>query len=162
LRVLDQNWKDHLLILDHLRQGIGLRGYAQRDPLNEYKQEAFSLFHEMLHRIRESTTALLTHLDLSEATSEQIEEVAFEEEERPSAITYTGPGLDVTPIGTAIQQKGTQSIVQRLAQKKPKKKGKRGNGKVPADIEVSAINRNAPCPCGSGKRYKHCHGKIKE
>lgn len=162
LRVLDQNWKDHLLMLDHLRQGIGLRGYAQRDPLNEYKQEAFSLFHEMLHHIRETTTSLLSHLNLSEATSEQIEEVAFEEEGEPNLITYSGPGLDVTPIGTAIQQTGTQSITQRLSQKKPKKKSKKGNGKVPSDLEDGPINRNAPCPCGSGKRYKHCHGKIEE
>lgn len=159
LRVLDQNWKDHLLMLDHLRQGIGLRGYAQRDPLNEYKQEAFSLFHDMLHRIRETTTSLLSYLELSEATSDQIEESAFESEEEPTSITYSGPGLDVTPIGTAISQTGTQSIVHRLSQKKPKKKGKKGSEKVsPGDDET--INRNAPCPCGSGKRFKHCHGKI--
>jgi preprotein translocase subunit SecA len=159
LRVLDQNWKDHLLILDHLRQGIGLRGYAQRDPLNEYKQEAFSLFHEMLHRIRESTTAMLSHLEMNDTSEEQIEEAAFEEEETPTSITYSGPGLDVSPIGSPKIQKATESIAKRLAQKKPKQIT--GKGKKKQDmIADEEINRNAPCPCGSGKRYKHCHGKI--
>jgi len=160
LRILDQSWKDHLLALDHLRQGIGLRGYAQRDPLNEYKQEAFALFHEMLHKVRESTISLLSHLELAETTGEQIEEAAFEREE-PEVMNYSGPGLSTysSPL-----TKSTGSIAQRLSKSKVKKtkgKGKAKSG-APENLEDGTLNRNALCPCGSGKRYKHCHGKTEE
>ena len=108
LRILDQMWKEHLLNLDHLRQGINLRAYAQKDPLNEYKREAFVLFQDMLEKVEENLISYLGHIHIPVSNFEQ------------------SPGLMM----------GTD---------RPK---------------ISEISRNADCPCGSGLRYKHCHGKI--
>ena len=80
LRLLDQQWKDHLLSLDHLRQGINLRAYGQRDPLNEYKGEAFEMFQDMLSRLRESVTGVLCHLQIGDTTEEKLVSDIFEPE----------------------------------------------------------------------------------
>ncbi len=111
LQVLDQQWKEHLFGLDQLRQGISLRAYAQKDPLNEYKREAFLMFELMLENMRETTTMVLSHVELRQSAEAADEDGAAE----------TGP---------AVAEPGQ---------------------KVP---------RNAACPCGSGKKYKHCHGKL--
>jgi preprotein translocase subunit SecA len=133
MRLLDQSWKEHLLALDHLKQGIGLRGYAQRDPLNEYKQEAFHMFHSMLARVRENATSLLCHLELSSETRTALMEDEFDSLDDntplPDFASYFGPG---------VQPGSSEEHVQ------------------PRDT----IGRNDPCPCGSGERYKHCHGKL--
>lgn len=154
LRVLDQSWKDHLLALDHLRQGIGLRGYAQRDPLNEYKQEAFNLFHEMLQRVRETTISLVSYMEMGDMDAEDVEDVAFQDEGPSADLQYSGPSLESLnqlEDGDAPKTKASDSIRKRL-----------GNRKKAGDMLSSdePISRNAPCPCGSGKRYKHCHGKL--
>jgi len=107
LQVLDQQWKEHLLQLEQLRQGINLRAYAQKDPLNEYKREAFVMFEAMLTSMRQTVTMALSHVELREPDEELASSKA-------------------APVAAPT-------------------------GKVP---------RNAPCPCGSGKKYKHCHGKI--
>ena len=112
LQVLDQQWKDHLLQLEQLRQGINLRAYAQKDPLNEYKREAFVMFDAMLTSMRQTVTMALSHVELRQPDAE--------DQPEPAAVPAA------TPAGAP-------------------------SGKVP---------RNAPCPCGSGKKYKHCHGKI--
>ena len=123
LQVLDQHWKDHLLGLDHLRQGIGLRAYGQKDPLNEYKSEAFGMFENMLSSLRESLVMFLSNIEINlETISEQTKTTQEKTEE-------------------------TYSNQQKLSQKDENKNW----GKV---------GRNAPCPCGSGKKYKHCCGKI--
>ena len=109
LQVLDQQWKEHLLSLDQLRQGISLRAYAQKDPLNEYKREAFLMFESMLASMRETTTMVLSHVELRN-------ESADDGQAAPESPTPASPPQKVT--------------------------------------------RNAPCPCGSGKKYKHCHGAI--
>lgn len=134
LRMLDQQWKDHLLSLDHLRQGINLRAYAQRDPLNEYKSEAFEMFQEMLTRLRENVTGALAHLQMGQTTPEQVVADIFEPEiEQEMTLNYhedpydPGENEDVTLLG-------------------------------PEDWHNTP--RNAPCPCGSGKRYKQCHGQL--
>jgi len=119
LRVLDQSWKDHLLMLDHLRQGIGLRGYAQRDPLNEFKREAFQLFHEMLHRVRETTVMLLSHIDIGEGTPEEVEEAAFHDA-TPRNMSYSGPVE--TEDGDFVLP-ALPSIKERLARSPKKKTG---------------------------------------
>ena len=122
LQVLDQHWKDHLLGLDHLRQGIGLRAYGQKDPLNEYKSEAFGMFESMLSSLRESLIMFLSNIEINlETISEQAKPAEIESEK-----TYNS------------QQKNNKEETKTW-------------GKV---------GRNAPCPCGSGKKYKHCHGKI--
>ncbi len=134
LRLLDQQWKDHLLSLDHLRQGINLRAYGQRDPLNEYKSEAFEMFQEMLVRLRESVTGVLAHLQVGESTPEQVvSDIFAPEAEQQMTLNYHEDPYDPA-------QDGDKTLV-----------GPEDWSKTP---------RNAPCPCGSGKRYKQCHGKL--
>jgi preprotein translocase subunit SecA len=135
LRILDQQWKDHLLSLDHLRQGINLRAYAQRDPLNEYKGEAFELFQDMLGRLRENVTGALAHVQLGEhATPQQVIEDVFEPEmEQEMTLNY---------------------------HKDPNDPGETGDKVLVGPEDWTNTPRNAPCPCGSDKRYKQCHGKL--
>lgn len=128
LRLLDQLWKDHLLSLDHLRQGINLRAYAQRDPLHEYKREAFELFENMLIRLREDVVNILSHVQLQPNDAAAANLMAEQAEEAAQQ-----------PMHENRQEAEEQSATA-------------GGQKKPA--------RNAPCPCGSGKKYKHCHGKI--
>ena len=114
LQVLDQQWKQHLLSLEQLRQGISLRAYAQKDPLNEYKREAFTMFEGLLAGLRETVTMVLSHVEVRQPEPEAgAAEQASEAPRQPAAM--------------------------------------------PANRKVS---RNEPCPCGSGKKYKHCHGKL--
>ena len=119
LQILDQNWKEHLLNLDHLRQGINLRAYAQKDPLNEYKREAFQMFEGMLDKMRQTVTMALANIEIQ-------------------------PTLDG-------ERQRNESI---------KKDQKLSNSPVNPQIRNEKVPRNAPCPCGSGKKFKHCHGKI--
>jgi len=131
LQILDQVWKEHLLALDHLRQGIGLRAYAQRDPLNEYKREAFELFEDLLNRLREQVVSVLAHLELRISTPE---EALFAPEPSHKMVeTRDDPALAMAE----------------------------GNSSASADpASWGRVSRNAPCPCGSGKKYKHCHGAL--
>jgi preprotein translocase subunit SecA len=159
LRVLDTSWKDHLHALDHLRQGINLRALAQRDPLNEYKQEAFILFEDMLNRVREMTISLLSHLEIGERSEEELREAALAGTEQDArSLNYSGPEKEAEDF-FAPAKKGTASITKRLAKAK-------GKGSTKATLQSMVLTdsptvaRNAPCPCGSGKRYKHCHGKL--
>ncbi len=146
LQVLDQQWKDHLLSLDHLKQGIGLRAYAQRDPLNEYKTEAFALFANMLARFRETVTALLAHVELRPEPAP--EEAAFE----PAlAAPATGPADVFAPAGAAPAPRPAQRPGR---QARP--------ARDPRDRSTwGKVGRNEPCPCGTGKKYKHCHGAVR-
>ncbi|WP_144183086.1 preprotein translocase subunit SecA [Elioraea rosea] len=143
LQVLDQVWKEHLLALDHLRQGIGLRAYGQRDPLNEYKTEAFTLFNRMLTELRERTTSLLARVQLAP----------------PAPPPEFAPQMTETRIDPAFaggMDGGTEAgVIERPALRRE------ANGVDPADPSTwHRTPRNAACPCGSGKKYKHCHGKV--
>ena len=139
LQVLDQQWKDHLLSLDHLKQGIGLRAYAQRDPLNEYKTEAFALFANMLARFRETVTALLAHVELR--PEPEPEEAA--------------PALAPEPV---LAQAGAAS--EPRAAQRPGRPAR--PARDPRDPSTwGKVGRNEPCPCGTGKKYKHCHGALR-
>jgi preprotein translocase subunit SecA len=133
LSTLDQLWKEHLLQLDHLRSGIGLRAYGQRDPLNEYSREAFDLFSAMLDELRVRVTSSL----LSEALRAPTEEEVVEARRRQQMVESRGEDPE-TPDTTTTVQLGEKNVPAR--------------SKTPP--------RNAPCPCGSGKKYKHCHGKL--
>ncbi|MDY0884014.1 preprotein translocase subunit SecA [Dongia soli] len=127
MQILDQSWKEHLLALDHLRHGIGLRAYGQRDPLNEYKREAFEMFEAMLARLREQVTLVLSHI-----------EIRAEEELQTEAVQQ--PGHTMPPAPAAAQPI---------------------DGVDPNDPATwRKLSRNANCPCGSGKKYKHCHGRL--
>ena len=150
LQILDHSWKEHLLQLDHLRQGIGLRAYAQRDPLNEYKREAFEMFEEMLRRVRNSVTEVLSHVELTfeeseqelfqreqQSTQESREDPAFARSDR--FLADTGAGNVATPV----QSRSAATVID------------------PNDPSTwGKVARNAPCPCGSGKKFKHCHGRA--
>ena len=122
LQVLDQQWKEHLLGLDQLRQGIGLRAYAQKDPLNEYKKEAFGMFEDMLERLRRTVTMALSHVELRSPEEQQEQ--------------------------AAAQQRAAQQAAQQSAKAAPQASAQQ------------KVGRNDPCPCGSGKKYKHCHGAL--
>ncbi|WP_376096270.1 preprotein translocase subunit SecA [Roseomonas sp. CCTCC AB2023176] len=146
LMVFDKVWKDHLLSLDHLRQGIGLRAYGQRDPLNEYKSEAFNLFNNMLAEMREETTRWLMQVELApEAPLPSPEPVSFTDMRHP-APDGLDPGYDAAP---SYGMAATQELTTRGV-----------DGVDPNDPTTwHRTARNAPCPCGSGKKYKHCHGR---
>ena len=148
LQILDQNWKEHLLNLDHLRQGINLRAFGQRDPLNEYKTEAFALFEAMLQSLRETATQTLSLVEI------QIDPRAMaalhHHEEPEMRETRSDPAL----AGTGELRESQQR--RRGVQNLPKRNKFDEN-----DPETwRKTPRNAPCPCGSGKKYKQCHGKV--
>ncbi|MBW7852165.1 MAG: preprotein translocase subunit SecA [Rhodospirillales bacterium] len=146
LQILDQSWKEHLLHLDHLRHGIGLRAYGQRDPLNEYKREAFNMFDEMLGQLRERVTGVLCHIELRiDGGDEQIPEPQ-------------GPGeMHETRQDPALAGTAADPVDAGSAGMQPRRIGPVD----PADPATwGGTPRNAPCPCGSGKKFKHCHGQV--
>ncbi len=135
LQLLDQTWKEHLLHLDHLRQGIGLRAYGQRDPLNEYKREAFNMFEAMLDHLRERVTGVLMHVEL------RVDQPIEEPQRPPQRMQETRQDPALVGAGDAAEANAATGP-ERPAASGPK------------------VPRNAPCPCGSGKKYKHCHGQL--
>jgi preprotein translocase subunit SecA len=149
LQLLDQLWKEHLLTLDHLRQGIGLRAYAQRDPLNEYKQEAFGLFEEMLDSLRERVTQMLSHVELQFNSPE---DALFQHGEQEMIEGRTDPAF--------ANEAGLSDDEDELAHT-PRSRRKASANIDPNDPSTwGRVSRNEPCPCGSGNKYKRCHGKV--
>lgn len=152
LQHLDHHWKEHLSTLDALRQVVHLRAYAQKTPLNEYKQEAFSLFQRMLDNIREDVTRTVAHADFRFQAAPELPPL-------PDFITthfdpFTGEDdsndIDAGSRGYVTTQLPPLQMVRPEAQ---------DMGEDPAEWE-GRVNRNAPCPCGSGRKYKHCHGAV--
>ena len=140
LQSLDTHWREHLSALDYLRQGIHLRSYAQRQPKEEYKREAFELFGQMLDAVKNDVTRTLMNVRIE--TPEQFDEAASAFEEKADGfinITYTAP----TETGEIEQTVADASGMPAVH---------------PSAFE--GVSRNDPCPCGSGKKYKHCHGKL--
>ncbi|NQU58603.1 MAG: SEC-C domain-containing protein, partial [Rhodospirillales bacterium] len=149
LQMLDQVWKEHLLTLDHLRQGIGLRAYAQRDPLNEYKRESFNLFEEMLNSLRERLTQVLAHIELQLSPNE--ETLMFQRNQQEMVETREDP---------AFQRNAGESDNKLSPLATPIRSRQASPEQMPDDPSTwGKVARNAPCPCASGKKYKHCHGK---
>ncbi len=142
LQMFDTVWKEHLLALDHLRQGIGLRAYGQRDPLNEYKSEAFMLFNAMLDDMRERVTSTLSRVELSAEPPPVRQELPAGMVENFAAPAMAG--ADVT--GGDAWQIGAAGLGVAIDPEDPTTWG--------------GTQRNAACPCGSGKKYKHCHGRA--
>jgi preprotein translocase subunit SecA len=124
LQIFDHHWKEHLLAMDHLRQSIGLRGYAQQQPIQEYKRESFELFEGMLDKVREETMIALHRVQVEQPP-------AVEPQQESAPVTYSH--------GDEDEEGGARPETYRREQPK--------------------VGRNAPCPCGSGKKYKQCHGK---
>jgi preprotein translocase subunit SecA len=138
LQSIDSHWRDHLSALDYLRQGIHLRGYAQKQPKQEYKREAFELFGQLLDAVKNDVTRVLMTVKIQ--SSEQLEQAADAIETRGESIsnvTYTAPTESGETESTL-----DASTVQAAADAVPR------------------VGRNEPCPCGSGKKYKQCHGKL--
>ncbi|HVA41386.1 MAG TPA: SEC-C metal-binding domain-containing protein, partial [Candidatus Binataceae bacterium] len=147
LQVLDQVWKEHLFALDHLRQGIGLRAYGQRDPLNEYKSEAFALFNAMLDELKERVTALLSRIELS---PDGPPEPDFQPRRQMMFENYPDPAM----AGEELEMAGGEPMAFAALPMR--------SGAVDPNDPATWANapRNAPCPCGSGKKFKHCHGRV--
>jgi preprotein translocase subunit SecA len=134
LNIIDAQWKDHLLSLDHLKQGIGLVGYGQKDPLVEYKKQSFVLFQEMLDRIDTNTIRSLFNLQI--VSGEPPDTIRRPVPRRPSPMTFTGPNQGAAAAGEEAGR------VKTVVRDQPK------------------VGRNQLCPCGSGKKYKKCHGAV--
>jgi preprotein translocase subunit SecA len=136
LQSMDTHWREHLAALDHLRQGIHLRGYAQKNPKQEYKREAFELFSAMLDAIKIEVTRITTTVQVR--TEEDVE--AVEQQEGPANVQYQHADPDI-----ALAQAAMPAAVAVANSPSP---------------GVPKVGRNDPCPCGSGKKYKHCHGRL--
>ena len=145
LKVLDHRWKEHLAAMDYLRQGIGLRGYAQKNPKQEYKREAFTMFQEMLEQIKHETVSLISRVELP--TLEEIKAIEAAQQV-PENIQYQHAQADDVLHPEQHADDAPQASDQSQAKQEPYK---RTNKK---------IGRNEPCYCGSGKKYKQCHGKL--
>jgi preprotein translocase subunit SecA len=129
LQIVDTHWKDHLLGMDHLKEGIGLRGYGQKNPLDEYKKEGFNMFNTMIERVREKTVSTLMRVQL--ARQDEMEQLEEEKRRRKTEMEMSRGAGNETP-----------------------------ERQQPARREGEKIGRNAPCPCGSGKKYKRCCGRV--
>ncbi len=150
LNVLDTNWREHLQMLDHLRSVIWMRGHGQRDPVNEFKTESFALFESLLDGLRRDVTRLLMNVQVR-----QPEEAVPQRREVPMTETHVNPS-------TGENERARQDPRSRLSAGIGTIKGRTGASTVdPNNPETwGRVPRNAPCPCGSGKKYKHCHGSI--
>ncbi|ESQ81309.1 preprotein translocase subunit SecA [Asticcacaulis sp. YBE204] len=140
LQMIDMQWREHLMHLDHLRAVIGLRGYGQRDPLNEYKTEAFSLFETLLVNLRHNTTRWLMTV-----------EIRFQGQPDPEPVQFEEIHLDPTTGENTLAPQLTDDLSADQREKLP-------HSALPAGWE--ATPRNGQCPCGSGKKFKHCHGAL--
>ena len=158
LSVLDQHWKDHLLSMDHLREGIGLRGYGQHDPLVEYKRESFDMFEAMMERFEEETVRYLYLMQVIEAPQPAPQRVAPQPTDG-NALAAIGAGsrrrgatTSIDDIEEAFQRRKKRELEQaRMA-------GSGDHGVVQQVVRGEKVGRNDPCPCGSGKKYKKCCG----
>nr|CAA6825066.1 MAG: Protein export cytoplasm protein SecA ATPase RNA helicase (TC 3.A.5.1.1) [uncultured Thiotrichaceae bacterium] len=141
LHILDSQWKEHLAAMDYLRQSVGLRGYAQKNPKQEYKRESFDMFQELLEKIKDEVIMFLLRIQVSEP--EAMAEV-LEPAEAQAGVEYTHAAAD-----NAFDDEVVDALV---------------DGELPAEKpyqrEGAKVGRNDPCPCGSGKKYKQCHGKL--
>jgi preprotein translocase subunit SecA len=161
LQTLDALWREHLVMLEHLRQVIGFRGYAQRDPLNEYKTEAFELFQAMLTRLRETVTAQMMRIEIVQQQPPPLApgDLATLEERHADPFTGENEIVDERPRSWPPTSRangrgngggnGGRVLAAAATQIDPKNPATWGK-----------VQRNAACPCGSGKKYKHCHGAL--
>jgi preprotein translocase subunit SecA len=171
LHVIDDQWKDHLLSMDHLKEGIGLRGYGQKDPLVEYKKESFKLFQDMMDRIEDETVRYLYFLRFEQtapALPFSMDDSEYEEEDDEASEEQKR--IEQSKAAEEEQRRSAQSAVQdmtRNIQRQHEKElkelqflGTNGGGTASKTVANGGpkVGRNDPCPCGSGKKYKKCHG----
>ncbi len=149
LQSMDSHWRDHLSALDYLRQGIHLRGFAQKNPKQEYKREAFELFSQLLDTVKHEVTRILMRVRIQ--TQDEAQEAAQAIEQQASQlsnVTYTHPNED----GSVSQEPARDGLLAAAAATAA---GAAGSGTA-----MARVGRNEPCPCGSGKKFKSCHGKL--
>ena len=155
LQSLDHLWRDHLVTLDHLRQVIGWRGMAQRDPLNEYKSEAFELFQKLIVQWHEAVTAQMMRIEVrfQAPTPEPPPPMQFQHAdangEGPAALGGLGEPLDDNPFAGVAVAAAPAAALAAVVERDPNDPATWGK-----------VGRNEPCPCGSGKKFKHCHGQL--
>jgi preprotein translocase subunit SecA len=147
--MLDHLWREHLVMLEHLRQVIGLRGYGQRDPLNEYKAESFNLFEAMSQNLREAVTAQLMRLEIVQGPPpDQQQNLPYMEAHKVDPSTGDDEmAYADAPLQPAFAGNGNAPV--RAADRNPTDPTSWGK-----------VGRNETCPCGSGKKFKHCHGRF--
>jgi preprotein translocase subunit SecA len=154
LNAIDTKWKEHLYVMDALRSGIGLRGYAQVDPKNEYKREGLERFEEMLLHVAEEVTSFVLRVQLKSEVAHGSDVYAGQQASHPSF------GGNASQTGAAAAGRPAQQGRQvAVGYDKPQQQHPANQGQPPATAPKPKIARNAPCPCGSGKKYKQCHGK---
>ena len=152
LQTIDQHWREHLLTLEHLRSVIGFRGYAQRDPLNEYKSEAFGLFENLLNRLRGQVSSQLAHIQIltPEQQQEMLEQMR-EVQQAKAALAAKAEGKTPPVLSPAAADGSADAPIPVAPEPEAD----------PTDPSTwGRVGRNNPCPCGSGKKYKHCHGSA--
>jgi preprotein translocase subunit SecA len=148
LHVLDSHWKEHLASMDYLRQSVGLRGYAQKDPKQEFKREAFEMFESLLGKIKQDVVAFFTRLEITmPEEAEAIEEQHRLEHEQGADLDFVHQDA-ASSLGTTDSAAGSREEGFTAEAVKPFKR------------DIEKVGRNDPCPCGSGKKYKQCHGKL--
>jgi preprotein translocase subunit SecA len=172
LSVIDGLWKDHLLAMDHLKEGIGLRGYAQRDPLVEYKRESYDMFEAMMLKFQEDTVRFLFRMQILGPDGQPVNaapEVRREVPKAPPVASAAHPlTLDAEPQEISIATRQASTTIDALEKEFHRKKQRdleaaamagSGDGSQPTQRRTGEkVGRNDPCPCGSGKKYKKCHG----
>jgi len=175
LNVIDNQWKDHLLSMDHLKEGIGMRAYGQKDPLIEYKKEYFDLFQDMMDRIEDEAVRFLFFMQRSDGDGHggppqnvphpelwDDEEEELEGEPEPAAV---GVGSEDHRRAQQAAQTSVMDLTRTIQRKKEKELaalqfvgGDSTTTQKPVIAKDKGVGRNDPCPCGSGKKYKKCHG----
>ena len=138
LQTLDQLWKEHIATLDLMRHTIVLRAYGQKDPLNEYKKEAFNMFSDMLDILKEKITTIICHMSIKQGSEKDLREKELEEQQKLKNMNIVH---EEETAAESLQEKGSPYLSI-------------------SHPEWGNVSRNSPCPCGSGKKYKHCHGKV--
>ena len=159
LKILDEQWKEHLASMDHLRQGIGLRGYAQKNPKQEYKREAFEMFERLLDDVKYTVSTTLSRLHIP--TAEEVAEMEarqreLQRQQQQQAMSFIHPDAAPAPEEGASPQQGDGAEPPRAAVRRAQPAAPR----QPVIRQGRKIGRNEPCPCGSGKKYKQCCGRI--
>ena len=161
LETVDRQWKDHLYSLDHLKEGIGLRGYGQRDPLIEYKKESFALFQAMKERVDEEIVRYLWWL--RPILNEEAPVARRPAARRPPPLILNDPGSESTSVLGAARAQAPQASPFTRSQPQPQQQQPArvgGDDAIQKTVrrDEPKVGRNDPCPCGSGKKYKKCHG----
>jgi preprotein translocase subunit SecA len=171
IQTVDQSWREHLAALDHLRQGIHLRGYAQKDPKQEYKRESFALFEQLLERVRDSVSRVLMNVQVQ--SQEEAEEAARLANARALALAQAANPThaefdpeasfladDPEALAIAAQAQATNALAQGASQPAASMPAAPSEQAQTVRRDMPKVGRNEPCPCGSGKKFKHCHGAL--